>query len=141
MGLIDRQNQMVREFSSLRDWEDRYKKLISMGKELPHLPEEKKQDEFRIKGCQSQVWMHARLENGKIFFDADSDAILVRGLIALLLNVYSNSTPEEILSASPDFIKDIGLEQKLSPSRANGLLAMLKQMRFYALAFQTLLQG
>jgi len=135
MNLIERQNQIVSEFENLPDWEARYKKLIEIGKALPGLPDEKKLEDFKVKGCQSQVWIHARVENGKIFFDADSDALLVRGLIALLLRVYSNATPAEILAAAPDFVGKIGLESKLTPSRANGLFAMIKQIKFYALAF------
>ena len=141
MSLLERQKQVVTEFSGLSDWEDRYKKLIDFGKSLPDLPEEKKLEDYKVKGCQSQVWMHARLEQGKIVFEADSDAILVRGLVALLLRVYSNATPQEILATPPDFVKEIGLESKLSPSRANGLFSMIKQMKFYAMAFQTMAGG
>jgi cysteine desulfuration protein SufE len=135
MSLKDRQNEIVAEFSGLTDWEDRYKKLIELGKALPNLPDSKKLDDFKVKGCQSQVWIHARMEDGHILFEADSDALLVRGLVALLLRVYSNATPAEILSTPPDFVKEIGLESKLSPSRANGLISMIKQMKFYAMAF------
>ena len=127
--------EIVAEFSGLTDWEDRYKKLIELGKALPELPESKKLEDFKVKGCQSQVWIHARMEDGRIIFEADSDAILVRGLVALLLRVYSNATPAEIMSTPPDFVKEIGLETKLSPSRANGLFSMIKQMKFYAMAF------
>lgn len=136
MNIVDRQSQVVREFENLSSWEDRYKKLIELGKALPDLPDDMKLEDFKVKGCQSQVWMHARLENGKVIFAADSDAILVRGLVALLLRVYSDATPAEILSTAPEFVKQIGLEGKLSPSRANGLFSMIKQMKFYALAFQ-----
>lgn len=135
MSLKDRQNEIVAEFSGLTDWENRYKKLIELGKALPELPDSKKLEDFKVKGCQSQVWIHARMEDGRILFEADSDALLVRGLVALLLRVYSNATPAEILSTPPDFVKEIGLESKLSPSRANGLFSMIKQMKFYAMAF------
>lgn len=135
MSLQDRQKQIVAEFSGLNDWEDRYKKLIELGKALPELPDSKKIEDFKVKGCQSQVWIHARLENGRVIFEADSDAILVRGLVALLLRVYSDATPKEIMETPPDFVKEIGLESKLSPSRANGLFSMIKQMKFYAMAF------
>lgn len=138
MSLLERQKEVVNEFTTLKDWEDRYKKLIEIGKALPPLPDEKKHDEFKVKGCQSQVWMHARVHEGRVQFEADSDALLVRGLVALLLRVYSDATPDEILITPPDFIKDIGLESKLSPSRANGLLSMIKQMKFYAMAFKAL---
>ena len=136
MALIDRQREVVAEFSGLSDWEDRYRKLIEIGKALPDLPEAKKLEDFKVKGCTSQVWMHAHLEGDRVIFEADSDALLVRGLVALLLRVYSNATPAEILATPPDFVKEIGLESKLSPSRANGLFSMIKQMKFYAMAFQ-----
>jgi cysteine desulfuration protein SufE len=139
MSLKERQDKVVAQFQSLGDWEDRYKKLIEIGKRLPELPVEKKTDDVLVKGCQSQVWMHARLENGLVVFEADSDAILVRGLVALLLEVYSRATPEEILATPPDFVKDIGLESKLSPSRANGVFSMIKQIKYYAMAFQAIL--
>jgi cysteine desulfuration protein SufE len=135
MSLKDRQNEIVAEFSGLTDWEDRYKKLIELGKALPNLPDSKKLEDFKVKGCQSQVWIHARREDGRVIFEADSDALLVRGLVALLLRVYSNATPAEILATPPDFVKEIGLESKLSPSRANGLFSMIKQIKFYAMAF------
>lgn len=135
---MDRQNEIVAEFASLKTWEDRYKKLIQIGKELPELEESKRTDDSRVKGCQSQVWMHAHMDQGQVIFEADSDALLVRGLVALLLKVYSEATPREILETAPAFVKDIGLESKLSPSRANGLLSMIKQMKFFAVAFQSL---
>ncbi len=138
MTLLDRQKQIVTEFSGLKDWEDRYKKLIELGKLLPDLPDDKKTDDSKVKGCQSQVWMHAQLVDGKVLFEADSDALLVRGLVYMLLKVYSGAKPEEIVSTPPDFVKDIGLESKLSPSRANGLYSMIKQMKYYAMAFQSL---
>ncbi len=138
MNLSDRQKQVVSEFSGLADWEDRYKKLIEIGKALPTLPDIKKTEDAKVKGCQSQVWMHASLENGRVIFAADSDALLVRGLVALLLRVYSGCTPDEIISTPPDFVKEIGLESKLSPSRANGLYSMIKQMKYYAMAFKAI---
>lgn len=133
-SVSDRQKRVVEEFAGVEDWEDRYKKLIELGKALPDLPDAKKLEEYKVKGCQSQVWIHARKEAGRIHFEADSDALLVRGLVALLLRVYSGATPEDILRTPPNFVKEIGLESKLSPSRANGLVSMIKQMRFYALA-------
>jgi cysteine desulfuration protein SufE len=138
MKLVERQSAIVRDFQTLSDWEDRYKKLIELGKALPNLPDEKKLEDYKVKGCQSQVWMHARLEGGRVIYEADSDAILVRGLIALLLEVYSDATPQEILSTPPDFVGEIGLESRLTPSRANGLFAMIKQMKYYAMAFQAM---
>lgn len=138
MSPLDRQHEIIAEFKNLSDWEDRYKKLIQFGKALPELPVTKRLEDYKVKGCQSQVWLHARLEDGRIQFEADSDALLVRGLVALLMRVYSDATPAEILATPPDFVRDIGLENKLSPSRANGLFSMIKQIKFYALAFQTM---
>lgn len=138
MSLLERQTEVIAAFSGLKDWEDRYKKLIEIGKALPELPEAKKTEDVKVKGCQSQVWMHARLEDGRVIYEADSDALLVRGIVALLLKVYSGATPDEIISTPPDFVKEIGLESKLSPSRANGLFAMIKQMKYYAMAFKAL---
>jgi cysteine desulfuration protein SufE len=138
MSILERQKAVVDEFQGISSWEDRYKKIIEIGKALPELPEAKKLDDYKVKGCQSQVWMHAGFEKGKIIFEADSDALIVRGLVALLLRIYSGASPDEILATPPDFIKDIGLESKLSPSRANGLYAMVKQMKFYAMAFQSI---
>jgi cysteine desulfuration protein SufE len=140
MSVEQKQKDIIAEFAAIHDWEDRYKKLIELGKALPGLPPEKKLEDFKVKGCQSQVWMHARLEGDRVIFEADSDALLVRGLVALLLRVYSGATPEEIIHSAPDFVREIGLENKLSPSRANGLFSMIKQMKFYAMAFQSLLQ-
>ncbi|MGZ6480491.1 MAG: SufE family protein [Bdellovibrionales bacterium] len=136
--LLDRQKKIVAEFSGLSNWEDRYKKLIELGKALPDLPDEKKLEDYKVKGCQSQVWFHAKLVDGKVIFEADSDALLVRGLVALLLRIYSDATPDEILVTPPDFVKEIGLESKLSPSRANGLFSMIKQIKYYAMAFQAM---
>lgn len=138
MNLSERQKQVVSDFAGLSDWEDRYKKLIALGKALPDLDDSKKTEDSKVKGCQSQVWMHARLDGGKVIFEADSDALLVRGLVALLLKVYSGCTPDEIISTPPDFVKEIGLESKLSPSRANGLFSMIKQMKYYAMAFKAM---
>ena len=134
MTINERQKMIVKEFLALDHWEDRYKKLIELGKALPDLPPEMKLEAFKVKGCQSQVWMHARVEAGKVVFQADSDALLVRGLVALLLRVYSQASAQEILASPPDFIREIGLESKLSPSRSNGLFSMIKQIKFYAFA-------
>jgi cysteine desulfuration protein SufE len=136
MTLKERGEQIASEFQSLQSWEDRYKKIISMGKALPDLPESLRTEDVKVKGCQSQVWLHAKLNpQGEIEFQGDSDALLVKGLVALLLKVYSGSTPEEILTTPPDFLKAIGFEGNLSPSRANGLFSMMKQIRYYAAAF------
>lgn len=136
-NIADRQLAIVREFSALNDWEARYKKLVEIGRALPELPEEKRTEEARVKGCQSQVWMHAHLNSsGQVVFEADSDALIVRGLVALLIRVYSPATPDEILATSPDFISEIGLANNLSPSRANGLFSMVKQIKYFATAFK-----
>lgn len=134
--LKERADSITAEFQKAKDWESRYKLIIAMGKELPDLPENLKTEEAKVKGCQSQVWLHAhKSADGKIIFQGDSDALLVKGLVALLLKIYSGSTAQEILSTPPDFLKAIGFEGNLSPSRANGLFSMLKQIRFFAMAF------
>jgi cysteine desulfuration protein SufE len=139
MTLKERGDQIADEFAKLSSWEDRYKKIIALGKSLPDLPENMRTEDSKVKGCQSQVWLHAKLnDRGEIEFQGDSDALLVKGLVALLLKVYSGSSPEEILTTSPDFLKAIGFEGNLSPSRANGLFSMLKQIRYYAAAFAML---
>jgi cysteine desulfuration protein SufE len=137
----ERQAKLVEEFSGLATWEDRYKRIIERGKALGDLPEAMKDEKSKVRGCQSQVWLHASLNAQKeIIFQADSDALIVKGLIAVLLSVYSGLTPAEILAGPPQFLKDLGLEAHLSPNRANGLHAMIKQIVYYATAFQTLLQ-
>jgi len=139
MNLKERGDQISAEFSKLSSWEDRYKKIIALGKALPDLPEELRTEEAKVKGCQSQVWLHAKLNSrGEIEFQGDSDALLVKGLVALLLKIYSGSTPKEILTTPPDFLKAIGFEGNLSPSRANGLFSMIKQIRYYATAYGVL---
>jgi cysteine desulfuration protein SufE len=145
--VLERQAKLVEEFSRLPSWEERYKLLIERGKKLPPLPQELYDEKYKVRGCQSQVWLHAELINEKandpaspkkVRFLGDSDALIVKGLVALLIEVYSNATPEEISSGNPNFIKDLGFEGHLSPSRANGLFAMIKQILYYATAFQAL---
>lgn len=138
MSVIDEQNKIVKEFSNLIEWEDKYSLLIKMGKELGELNNEVKTDKNKISGCQSQVWMNAKLEDGKMIIQGDSDAMIVKGLVALLIKVYSNQKPEDILSSPPKFLNEIGIDKHLSPTRKNGLGAMLKQIQLYALAFKTL---
>lgn len=118
----------------LPDWEERYAAIISMGKGLAPYPEEYRADQFIVSGCQSRVWLHPRLENGIVVFDADSDAVIVKGLVAILMKVYSNRTPAEIMTAPSDLAQRLHLEQHLSVSRVNGLASMVKQIRLYALA-------
>jgi cysteine desulfuration protein SufE len=137
MEINNRIEQLKVEFSSFSDWEDKYKHIIGLGKALEEMPEDLKTEENKVKGCQSQVWLHATLVDGKIIFQADSDASIVKGIISVLVGVYSNSTPEDVLGTKPDFLDEIGLRQHLSMSRANGLSSMVKQISIYALAFQT----
>lgn len=135
MTIKEKQNELVDEFSFLEDWEQKYGYIIDLGKELKELPESLKTDKNLIKGCQSKVWIDARLQDGKLFFEADSDGILPRGIAALLVNIYSGHSAEEILASDFDFISQIGLQEFLSPSRANGLMAMTKQIKYYAVAY------
>ena len=136
MSIKEKQQELIDDFVFLSDWEQKYEYIIDLGKELKGLPEEKKKEDILIKGCQSQVWLDAELRDGKIFFLADSDGILPKGIISLLVGVYSGHTAEEILEADFDFISKIGLQEFLSPSRANGLASMIKQIKFYAVAYQ-----
>ena len=136
MSIKEKQQELIDDFAFLLDWEQKYEYIIDLGKELKGLPEEKKKEDILIKGCQSQVWLDAELRDGKIFFLADSDGILPKGIISLLVGVYSGHTAEEILDSDFDFISKIGLQEFLSPSRANGLASMIKQIKFYAVAYQ-----
>ena len=136
MSIKEKQQELIDDFTFLSDWEQKYEYIIDLGKELKGLPEEKKKEDILIKGCQSQVWLDAELRDGKIFFLADSDGILPKGIISLLVGVYSGHTAEEILDSDFDFISKIGLQEFLSPSRANGLASMIKQIKFYAVAYQ-----
>jgi cysteine desulfuration protein SufE len=130
------QKEIVEEFSIFEDWLDKYNYLIELGNELPELDPEYKTNENLINGCQSKVWLHADLDDGKMTFKADSDAIIVRGIVALLVKVLNGRTPAEILNNELFFIDEIGLRQNLSPTRSNGLLAMIKKMKLYAMAYQ-----
>lgn len=136
MTIQEIQNEIVDEFSFFENWEERYEHLIELGKELKSLPDEKKTADKVIKGCQSTVWLDAKMDNGNLEFEADSDAILPKGLAALLVRIYNHQKPLDILNSSTEFIEKIGLQEFLSPTRANGLLAMIKQFKFYAIAFQ-----
>lgn len=129
---------IVEDFSKESDWEEKYKKVIKLGKELEPLAQEFHVEKFRIKGCQSQVWLRPRFIEGKVFFEADSDAVLVRGIIGLLIKAYSNSSPEEILAQKGDFLKEIGITEHLSMNRTNGLASMMKQIQMYAMVFKSL---
>jgi len=129
------QNEIVEEFDVFDTWMDKYEYLIELGKSVPKINEENKKEENIIKGCQSKVWLHAEKQDGLVRFYADSDAIITKGIISLLIRTFSNQKPEDIINASLDFIDDIGLRQHLSPNRANGLNNMIKKIKFYAIAF------
>ncbi len=136
-SLAEIQDEIVAEFESLKDWDERYKHIIDLGRKLPKFPEEHRVEKNMVKGCQSQVWMVADLaDDGRVYFQADSDAMIVRGLIALLLRLYSGHAPDEILSARPEFVERINMSQHISMTRSNGLFAMIKQIQLYALAFK-----
>ena len=129
------EQQIIEEFSIYDDWLDKYEYLIELGKSLPQISDNRRLETNLINGCQSRVWLAADYVDGKIVFTADSDAIITKGIISLLIRVFSGRTPKEIIDADLNFIKEIGLEQNLSPTRANGLLAMIKKIKFYAMAF------
>ena len=136
MTITEIQNEIVDEFSMFDDWMQRYEYIIELGKSLPLIDEKYKTDDNIIKGCQSKVWVHAEEQNGNVVFTADSDAILTKGIIGILIRAFSNQSPQAILDATTDFIDEIGLKEHLSPTRANGLVSMIKQIKMYALAFQ-----
>ncbi len=132
MTIREIQDSIVEDFSMLDDWMDRYSMLIEMGKECPMIDTQYRNDEHLINGCQSRVWLHAELKDGKIYFTADSDAVITKGIIYLLIKVFSGQTPSDILAADMGFLDEIGLKEHLSPTRSNGLLSMIKQMLIYA---------
>ena len=131
------QEELIDKFSMFEDWEERYQYMIDLGKSLPLIDEQYKTQENIIKGCQSRVWVHAEMANEKVVFTADSDAIITKGIIAILIRVFSNQSPADIIEANTDFIDKIGLKEHLSPTRANGLVSMIKQLKMYAIAYQT----
>jgi len=135
MGIIEVQNEIIEEFSLFEDWMQRYEYMIELGKSIELIDNSKKIDSNLIKGCQSKLWLHAELKNNKLIFKADSEAIITKGIAAVLLRVFSNQTPEDILNANLDFVDKIGLKEHLSPTRANGLISMIKQIKYYALAY------
>ncbi len=136
-SIQETQQEIVEEFALFDEWMDKYEHIIELGKDLPLIDEQYKTDENLIKGCQSKVWLHAALKDGKIIFTADSDAIITKGIVGLVIRVFSNHTPQEIIDADLFFIDQIGLQEHLSPTRSNGLLSMLKQIRMYAIAFNS----
>ena len=137
MTIKEIQEEIIDEFSMFDDWMERYEYIIDLGKSLPIIDAQYKLDENLINGCQSKVWLYSELENDTIKFTADSDAILTKGIVALLLRVYSGQKPTDILTAETRFIDEIGLKEHLSPTRANGLVSMVKQIKMYAIAQQT----
>lgn len=140
MTIIEQQDEIIEEFTELDDWMDRYQLLIDLGNEQEPLDEKYKTESNLIDGCQSRVWLQCDEEDGKLKFQAESDALIVKGIIALLIKVLSGHTPDEILNADLYFIPQIGLKEHLSPTRSNGLLAMVKQIRMYALAYKAKMQ-
>lgn len=137
MTLAQTQQELIDEFAMFSDWQDRYEHLIELGKDLPLIAPEHKTDDNLVRGCQSRVWLHAEPQNGLVHFTADSDAMITKGIVALLVRVFNDRTPQEILGASTEFIDKIGLRAHLSPNRANGLSAMIDQMKRYALAYSS----
>ena len=137
MTIKEIQEEIIDEFSFFEDWMERYEYIIELGKSLPMIADEFKTDSNLISGCQSKVWLHSEIEGDKIKFTADSDAILTKGIVALLLRVFNNQKPKDILDADLYFVDKIGLKEHLSPTRANGLVSMIKQIKLYALAFQS----
>jgi len=135
--ITEKQQEVIEEFSLFEDWMQRYEYMIDLGKSLPLISEDHKTEDNIIKGCQSKVWVHAGLEDDRLVFTADSDAIITKGIIAILIRVFSNQPPKAILEAQTDFIDQIGLKEHLSPTRANGLVSMIKQIKMYAVAYQT----
>jgi cysteine desulfuration protein SufE len=134
-SIKDIQNEIIEEFDMFDEWMEKYEHLIELGKSLPLINEKHKTTDNIINGCQSRVWLHAQLEKEKVVFTADSDAIMTKGIIGLLVRAFSNQSPQEIVDADTSFIDQIGLKDQLSPTRANGLLSMVKQMKIYAYAF------
>ncbi len=138
MTIQEIQNEIIADFSLFDDWEERYSYMIDLGKSLPLIDPKYKTEQYLIKGCQSNVWLHSELINGKVVFTADSDAIITKGIVAILIRSFSNQTPKDILSADLSFIDKIQLKEHLSPTRANGLVSMIEQIKLYAQAFEKL---
>ncbi len=134
------QSRIIREFELIEDWPERYKYIIKLGSKLPPMDEREKVDDNLVRGCQSQVWLSTKLDDGKVLFEADSDAAITKGLVALMVRLYSGQTPETIISTNPEFIQKIGMAQHLSPTRSNGLSSMVKQMKIYAMAYKAKLE-
>lgn len=138
MSINEIQNEIIEEFELFDDWADKYEYIIDLGKRLKGLPESQKTEDNIIKGCQSRVWLNARIENENLIFEADSEAVIVKGLVNMLIRVLSGHTPEEIVNANLYFLEKVGLQQHLAQTRSNGLASMVKQMKTYALAYSSL---
>ncbi|WP_047548753.1 SufE family protein [Psychroserpens sp. Hel_I_66] len=136
MTITEIQDEIIDEFSFFEDWEERYQYMIDLGKTLPLIDPEYKTEDNIIKGCQSKVWVHAEMNDNKVIFTADSDAIITKGIIAILIRAFSNQQPKAIIESDTDFIDKIGLKEHLSPTRANGLVSMIKKIKMYAIAYQ-----
>lgn len=141
MTIEEKQDRIIREFKALSDWQERYKHIIKMGQKLESLDKKHKVEENLVRGCQSQVWLTTDLEGDKVIYNADSDAAITKGLVALMVNFYSGEDPDTILTTNPRFIKEIGMQEHLSPTRSNGLASMIKQMKIYAMAYKSKLQN
>jgi len=137
MDIQEKQNRIIREFELLPDWQERYKYIIKLGSKLEPLDETDRTNENLVRGCQSQVWLKAELDDEKVIFKADSDAAITKGLVSLMVRFYSGHDPDTIINTNPDFIKKIGMAEHLSPTRSNGLASMVKQMKIYAMAFKS----
>lgn len=134
-SIVDIENEIVEDFELFDDWEGKYEYLISLAKDIPLIDESLKTDDKLVRGCQSRVWLHPEFKEGKVYFTADSDAIITKGLVALMISVLSGQKPEDIVKAELTFVDRIGLKEHLSPTRSNGLVSMIKQMKLYALAY------
>jgi len=140
MDINDIQDRIVKEFAVLEDWTERYKYIIDLGRKLEPLDDKYKKEENLVRGCQSKVWLIAELDGDKVVYKADSDAAIVKGLVALMIRLYSNQTPDTIISTPPEFIRKIGMQEHLSSTRSNGLASMVKQMKIYAMAYKSKLE-
>ena len=136
--MLERTTQIKNRFLQFNDWEDRYRELIHLGRGWPLYPEDKREEKYKVKGCQSQVWLYPEFKDGRVYFHADSDAVLVKGIVGLLTSVYSDATPDEILTTKPDFLKEVGISEHLSMNRSNGLASMMKQIQMYAVVFKSM---
>jgi cysteine desulfuration protein SufE len=137
MSIQEREGKIVHDFGQFDDWLEKYSYLIELGKSIPKIDEKYRQDNYLIKGCQSRVWLHASYKDGRVYYKADSDAVITKGIAGMLIRLFDGAAPDEIINAGLGFLEKTGLKEHLSPTRSNGLLAMVKQMKLYALAFKT----